>query len=78
MINKNITPQKMTPSQQVKIQNLIVKITDVVEHGDDDCVIQALSFCLLGKIKVVCNLSQRDAVDFCAECFKRYGQLTMS
>lgn len=80
MNRHDLTPQRMGEKKQSEVEKLVRKICAVIDHddGDDDAAIQALSFCLLARIQVTFELSKRDAVDFAAECFRRYGQYTMS
>jgi len=69
----------MTAAEKVAVAELIEEIAAVVDRADDvGSVVQALGFCLIAKIQVACNLTPRGAVDYCAEHFRRYGQIVMS
>lgn len=70
--------RKMTVKEKVEICEIIKKINAVVEHDDPHLMLQALSFYMLGAVEITYKMSKRDSVDFCADCFKRYGQFVMS
>ena len=70
--------QQMTTQQKAGVCEIIEKIHAVIEHDDMHLVLQALGFLMLGGIETEYKMPRRMAVDFCADCIKKYGQFTMS
>jgi hypothetical protein len=67
----------MTPQQQARAEALVKKIFAAVPR-DDETLISALAFCLLGAVAKTYDLSDRDAVEFCVKHFKTYAQVVWS
>lgn len=71
--------EQMTAEQQSRIIELVKLISAAISYDHDAGeVINALSFCLLGRVKVAWDLGDREAVEFCAKHFKTYAQTVWS
>jgi hypothetical protein len=71
-------PQRVSPQEQDAINGIIEKISSAVDGTDMHELTQALALFLIHIVQDAYELSQRDAVDFTADCIRRYGQTVLS
>lgn len=66
--------QPLTAEESIVIRTIAKKIAVAVGNSDQDLTVQALAFTLLGAVELTYELSSQEAIDFCADCIRRYGQ----